>query len=175
MSAQDAWKPVPPLTEEERNKRDYPSVDLAYNLAVQSYDTAHKRWEAADNRVQTLLTFTVTVELALPTLLHSNVPQTRFNSLWFVCAVIAYVFSVGIGTYMRLKRGLILIDPKKLYNKWLGFSEWEFKKDFIYWAGEDYEINNKNINRKITYTVGMLILFLIGDLLLIIWVIRAPA
>jgi hypothetical protein len=159
----------------DQNEIDYPSVSLAYDLAVQSYDTAHKRWEAADNRVQTLLTFTVTVELALPTLLHSNVPQTRFNSLWFICAVVLYTFSTGIGTYARMKQGLILIDPGNLYNELLGYSEWMFKLNFIDWAGKDYKINNQQINKKITYTVTMLILFLIGNLLLVIWVIRALA
>lgn len=159
----------------DQNEIDYPSVGLAYDLAVSSYDTAHKRWEAADNRVQTLLTFTVTVELALPTLLHNNVPQTRFNSIWFILAVIAYAFSAGVGTYARLRQGLILPDPSKLYDKSLANSEWEFKKNFIYWAGEDYHTNNKHIKRKINYTLAMLMLFLIGSLLLIVWVIRALA
>jgi hypothetical protein len=58
MAAQDDWQPVPPLTEDEMNRRDYPSIDLAYAIAVQSYDTAQKRREGADTRLQTLLTFT---------------------------------------------------------------------------------------------------------------------
>jgi len=173
MAILDNWKPISPLTEDEKNKRDYPSVDLAYDLAVQSYDSAHKRWEAADTRLQTLLTFTVTVELALPPLLHTNVPQTRFRSAWFIFAVVVYVLSTGIGVFLRFWKGLILLNPKHIYNKYLGYSEWEFKKNIIFWAGEDYEANHKMINLKVKSTIVMLILFLVGDLLLISWVIDA--
>ena len=157
----------------DQNEIDYPSVDLAYHLAVQSYDIGHKRWESVEGRIQAFLTFVITVELALPVVIHNNVPQTRFSSLWFIFAVVAYVASVIFGLIGRLKWGLEVINPRKLYDEWLEYSQWEFKMNMIYWAGKDFELNRERIYNKVEYGAIMIILFLVGNLLLVAWILNA--
>jgi hypothetical protein len=37
----------------EENQQNYPSAELAYEIAVNSHETAQKRYDAIDARIQT--------------------------------------------------------------------------------------------------------------------------
>jgi hypothetical protein len=48
------------------SEEKYPSVDLAYTLALASYDLIQKRLDIIDTRLQTLIALIATVSLPIP-------------------------------------------------------------------------------------------------------------
>lgn len=56
--------------------------------------------------------------------------------------------ALTLGLFARLYGFVILITPQKLFKHFLHLSEWEFKKDLIYHAGEHYAHNNKLLTRR---------------------------
>ena len=74
------------------------------------------------------------------------------------------------GTVMRVRGELVVVNPAKLYDGWLRYTEWEFQKTALYWAGKHAEQNAKLINEKslaVAWMTGGLVLE-IG--LLVAWV-----
>ena len=160
------------MTEEslslEQLKENYPGVDLAYNLAVSAYDVVSKRLDAVDNRLQTILTLGIAVSLPiLPLASAKNIP---FRSLWFYVAALAFVAAIVTAVIGRVRGRVIALHPATLYEKWLHYSEWEFKKNFIHFAGEHFEANRQLVDRRNTLTVWASILFLAEALAVAVWV-----
>jgi hypothetical protein len=148
-----------------------PSVDLAYPLAVASYDWAQKRFDSVDGRIQTLIAFITTITFGVPLLASSITSQkANFQSRWFIAALIAFIVSLGFGLFGRLKGELTLLSPKHLYEKWLDHSEFEFKKSLIGWAGEHFEKNRAEINSKWFYAKLSGTAFMLESILLLVWV-----
>lgn len=157
----------------ETIEREYPSVDLAYPFAVETYQWAQKRKEAVDNRIQTLSAFAISLVLVVPPLIHSSAPATKFTSAWFILAMILFAIAAVLGTVARFKGELRLIDPRDLYNEWLSFSEWEFKKNMIYFSGLDLEYNYSSLLLKRRLGIAMLISFSVGGLFLVAWLLTS--
>lgn len=152
-------------------EQTYPSVELAYPLAVASYEVAQKRGEALDNKLQTLTAFIATTTLALAVLI---VPRNlSLRSGWFVAAIIVALLAVVIGLYARFSGYLVTLDISALYNDYLGHSEWEFKKDFIYYAGINFDTNTALINKKGHCASIIAALFIIEAVLVLVWVVTA--
>jgi hypothetical protein len=148
-----------------------PSVDLAYPLAVASYDWAQKRFDSVDGRIQTLIAFITTITFGVPLLASSITGQkANFQSKWYIAALLVFVVSIGFGIFGRLKGELTLLSPKHLYEKWLGHSDCEFKKSLIGWAGDHFEKNRSEINSKWFYAKLSSSAFMLECVLLLVWV-----
>lgn len=146
------------------------SVDLAYEVAVASYDTALKQLDNMDARIQTLMAFGTTVSLALPAIFMSR--GVSFTSGWFIAAVITYILAIAAGVYARLTGEITLPNPKVLHKDWLNFSTREFKEKFTYYAGEHFNKHAELIKRKWQLLTLMTLLFLLQGLLLVLWAAR---
>lgn len=149
-------------------EQTYPSVDFAYDIAVNSYSVAADRLDYIDGRIQTLLAFVVTVTAAIPSVAASR--NVTFRSWWFWLAILFVVVNIALGTYARLVGTVMLLHPARLYERWLHFSEWEFKKNMVYFAGKDYEANIRLVERKWQYTIAIIILFSLEAICLVVWV-----
>ena len=62
-----------------------------------------------------------------------------------------------------------------LYDRWLHYSEWEFKKNAIYWAGQHFNANVSRINIMGWILTGMIALFSVEVVLLLVWAIVSLA
>jgi hypothetical protein len=146
------------------------SVDLAYELALTSYDTAFKQLDNMDARIQTLMAFGTTVSLALPAIFMSK--GISFASGWFVAAVLTYILAIAVGIYARLTGDLTLPNPKILHKDWLDFSVQEFKEKFTYYAGEHFDKHTDLSRWKWQLLTLMSLLFLLQGILLVLWAAR---
>jgi hypothetical protein len=66
--------------------KTYPSIDLAYEIAIDSYESLIKRIDGADSRLQTMLTFSLSLLVAVPTL--AKLREISFDSVYFIGGVI---------------------------------------------------------------------------------------
>lgn len=153
---------------------EYPSIDLAFKASEQSYDIAQRRFDAIEGRVQSLLLFATTITLAIPAIIKSSNPGISLNSCWLACAIAVYFIAISLGTYTRLRGSLSLVTPKKLYEKFLGFSEAEFKRRYIYYAGVNFEENTYEINLKGHLLNCVALLFALEGLFWAAWVFSLP-
>src|SRR5215204_2851093 len=114
----------------------YPSVEVAYPIALDSYQVAIRRLDAVDGKLNTLVTFAVSVSLAVPVLAHNK--GLSFNSPYFYAAIAAFIAGVSIATFARLHGYLYLPDPRVLYDSYLDLDAWQFKRHSIDWAGNNW-------------------------------------
>jgi hypothetical protein len=156
---------------EQCSSQSFPAVETAYPLAVSAYDVALKRFDAIDGKLNTLITFAVTVSLAVPVL--ANAKGLSFRSGWLVVAVSAFVFGVGVATFARLNGKLNLLDPKVMYDSYLDLDEWNFKRHTIYWAGENFRHNQSLINRNGNLAAVSASLFALEAVAVGAWVLAA--
>src|ERR1700730_17320362 len=98
-------------------QEEFPSIELAYPIAVESYNRAERRFDAWDGRIQTLIVFAASIGLAVPPLIHSQ--QATFRSAWFISALCLFVLSILIGFAARMYGSIKLLDPNELYEAWL--------------------------------------------------------
>jgi hypothetical protein len=146
----------------------YPSVELAYPFAAGSYESALKRFDAVDGKIQSILSLGVTLSLPIP--LAGNALQLSFLSFWFMAASLAFLGAVGLGIVARMTGRLVLPDPGQMYTHWLHFPTWEFKKNFIYFAGDHFKRNCDLIDRKAWISGIMSALFALEVVCLVFWV-----
>src|SRR5687768_13952072 len=116
------------------------AIDLAYELAVDSYEPIIKRLDAIDVRLQNIMGFAAT-SLALVTSVASA-RNLSFRSVWFWAAVAAFLLMIAIGTIARHYGTVIMIDPASLDDEWLALEPSEFKKSFIEHTGKNWSLNN---------------------------------
>lgn len=152
----------------EQLEKTYPRVDLAYPIAVDSYDVALRRIEGMDGRLQTILTFIVGVSAVIPPVAANR--GIHFRSNWFYAALLVFGFSVAVGTWGRLARKPKVLNPRHALNYWLHKPEWEFKKDFIAFAADDFDYNRKLVDFKWLCTVAVTLLFACQAVCLAVWV-----
>src|SRR5262245_46284805 len=111
------------------NENDYPGVELAYPIALGSYETAINRFDAVDSKLNTLLTVAVTVSLAVP--IWGNAKNLSFRSCWLIAAALCFVGGTVTVTCARLTGTLFLPDPRILYDSYLDLDQWNFKRHMI--------------------------------------------
>lgn len=153
---------------DEKLVQDFPSVGLAYPLAVASYDLIQKRLDVVDGRLQMLLAFVAPATVGV--VVAANGKGVPFASWWFAVAMVSCLLGLGFGIYTRLSDKIVVVDPGVLSQKWLHLSEWQFKRNVIYLSGKHFEVNATVIARKGRYTSLTAIIFLLEALLLGAWV-----
>jgi hypothetical protein len=165
---------VPPKlsdAEVENLKDRYPSVNLAYEIAIDSYDALVKRVDSIDGRLQTLLALFATVTATVPVIGAAR--GLSFHSRWFYGAVCAMVLATLVTAAARLAGHVKLLDPNTLNaDYWLKYSEWEFKSLIIQYAGQAFTANKRLVDRKWFYTILVTITFFAGAACLALWVSR---
>lgn len=148
-------------------QEQYPAVELAYPIALASYETVSKRADALDSRAQTLITFFSTITMAFPAITAGK--GLSFRSPWFLGGMILFAVANAFGLLARLRGRLIVLDPKNIFDHYLTDNDWEFKKNTIFFAGENFQHNNKLILRRAFYLNLSCLFFAVEALALAAW------
>jgi hypothetical protein len=154
-----------PQTDEQR----WPSVKVAYDFVLPSYQLLTSRFEAADTRLTTLLTFMSTLTLAAPIFGKNVNPDIVFATPSFLCGMGCFVLGAVIGVIGRVTGNLVLPDPMVMYEKSLHRSEWEFKKNQIDFAGQNFQANADAIREKGNVALGMTLALLLEVICFTVW------
>src|SRR5688572_21643982 len=94
----------------------YPGVELAYPIAVASYDVALRRLDVMDGRLQTLMAFIVAVSAAVPSIAANR--GIQFRSYWFYAALISFVLAIGDWHCQKSGLRLVLRINSRLHYLW---------------------------------------------------------
>jgi hypothetical protein len=151
-----------------QNEQAQLSIDLAYPLALASYDVVQKRLEVVEKRLQEVLGFALTISLGVVALFANK--GFSFRSPLFIAAMGFGLIGLVVGVIARLYGKLILIKPAVLSEKYLVLPEPEFKRMFVHFAGEHWDKNVQLVNRKGTLTNIAVVCFALEVILLSVWV-----
>lgn len=146
----------------------YPSLDLAYTIAMSSYDMTVKRFDAMDGKLNSLATFAVTVSFAIPVIAANR--GMDFRSIWFYVAAIAFIAGVGAITYARIKGPLKMLDPTVLHDSYIDAQPEEFKRQILYYAGRHFDQNVRVVNRNGNLAAVAAMAFAIEVVAVAVWV-----
>ena len=130
------------------NVSQYPSVGLAYEATKSSYDVMVERFDAANSRIQNILTWAVGITAIIPIFAKGISGNSNFTSPWFISALSTFLALLVVGIVAHRMGGIKLISPEIIYNKYLSHSEEQFKREMIYWSGQHFNTNQQFINKK---------------------------
>ncbi len=150
----------------------FPSMGLAYDIAINSYEVMIKRLDSVDGRLQTMLALFATVTAAIPAIAGNR--GLVFNSPWFYAAISAMALATIITAIARLMGEVNVLDPSKLSDEVLRQSEWEFKNQVILHAGPAFNANYDLVYRKWVLAVVVTFLFFLGAGCMTVWVVKTP-
>lgn len=151
------------------SEEEFPSVELAYPIAINAYEVALKRLDTMDGRLQTIVAFAVSVFGGFVSFASGS--KIPFGACWFVIATLACVIATGLGVYGRLSGDVKMLKPSNLFAEWLSNEKWEFQKDVIYYAGKAFDENMNLVTKKWRISVYVTILFAIEVAGLTVWVL----
>lgn len=149
-------------------EEQFPSIDLAYEIAISSFDSVATRLDTMDGRIQTLMAFALSASLAVPTLGRAR--DLPLTSVWFLCAMLAIGVVIALSIYARLMGTIKILSPEKLWDKWLILPKEEFKKDLISFSITAYKANTTLLEQKWRLSVASMIIFALAVALLVVWV-----
>jgi hypothetical protein len=153
------------------NEAKWPGIEQAYAFVLPSYHWMLTRYEAADSRLQALLTVVATVNLAAPTVLAAVCKDgLRQSPLLLVGALTVGVLAVVVGVVARTTgAGVMLASPEVLWRKWTRLDEWTFKARMLDYSARHFEDNRRAVERKGRLATLMVVLFLFELALLAAW------
>ena len=163
-----------PEDEDEILIKQYPSLPLAYDIAISSYDGAQRAMDAIDGRLQTMITFIATSTTGVVAIASAR--SMTFHSTWFFVAIVLAGISLLLGLIARYFGRLKVLDPKNLYEQnWLADSTAVFQKDLIFYAGEAFEHNTEIIHKKWLSSMIMGFIFVLEAICLVSWLTAAAS
>jgi len=136
--------PAPPPTQEEL----WPAVAAAFEFVGPSYEQTLRRIEARENGIRAMMTIATAITFPALTLLTGpNASKKDFGSPWFIFGISDLALLMLVGVLSSIFETIQVVDPLRLYNEMLTFTEWEFKKNALYLSGLDFAANVKTLNR----------------------------
>jgi hypothetical protein len=150
-------------------KDQFPGVERAYDFVLPSYQLLATRFEAADGRLNNLVTFVSSMVIGLPVFARAVRPEADFASPLFIGAVAVLAIAGVVGLAGRLSGRLTLVNPTVLFRETLQEPEWEFRKNAIFYAGKHFEKNAAIIDRKANAAVATSVLMLVALVIAATW------
>jgi hypothetical protein len=155
-----------------RSEQDqWPAVETAYGFVLPSYQLLAARYEAADGRLTALITVATTITLGTPMFAKAIRPAVTFGVPVFVLAMAFAVTALIVAMAGRARGRIVLPNPGVLYRKSLAETDWTFKKNAIFYAGQHFDANAATVARKHLYETIASTLLTCEAFALIIWLI----
>jgi hypothetical protein len=149
-------------------KDEFPSIEAGFSFVLPSYTWLLSRIEAADNRLNQVITLATTITSAVPALAQTVRPSITFGSGYFVIAVLLFVMGALVATGARLRGAVALPDPGFLYER-LDEGVEDFQVNAIYFAGEHYRQNAALARAKSQAAVVATVCLTVEVVALIFW------
>ena len=158
------------MTDEQK----YPSVDLAYEITLNSYTIAFQRSDTIDAGVDRLITWATSINLALITLVFTKTPASHPMNCWLFVAATLLMMTIGWGYTAKLAGWFHILEPRVLFLEgWLKSSHWTFQKDIIDWGSQHIELNMNLVKKKAKFLGYATFSFLLEMVALGLWVLES--
>lgn len=150
----------------------WPSTDAAFTLITPSYGWSFQRIDAANGRLQALVSVAATVTLGFPVIALSLLEQPQFNHPLFWVGLISFGTLFVVALEAKMNRQVIAIDLGELYDEWLSVPADQFKRDLLYFAADHVKRNTALVDKKHRAELSAGILLLVEVIFWILWTIE---
>ena len=159
------------MTDEFKNldPNELPSLALAYDYVMPSYDEVVVRHNAIQARLATLAIIAAPLTLAIPVLKEVKL-DIDLASLAFVLAFLCGAVVVSLGLCLSNTTKLLRIDPTAL-RAFAKVAPERFQHEMLYWAGENFASNKRALDRLVRILRCLHVLFLSEIVLLSVWLV----
>ena len=152
----------------------HPSVDTAFDFVVPSYQWALERFERNDSRLQQVVTVAASITVGIPILVDriSDVSIAVVGAST-VPLVLAEVVGIGIvifGLLSKQKHTLKLPGLTNIHREHLSLPVYQFKRNYIFWAGEDQCDNLEAIEWKASRVTQLSYWLIVQIVLFLAWI-----
>lgn len=154
---------------ENLDPKKLPSLALAYDYVMPSYDEVVVRHNTIQARFATLAIVAAPLTLAIPVVEKVNLGIDP-ASLAFVLAFLCGAVVVGLGLYLSNTTKLLRIDPTVL-RAFAKIAPEQFQHKMLYWAGESFAVNKRALDRLVRILRYLYVLFLSEVVLLSVWLV----
>ncbi len=142
------------------------SVDLAYELAVKSYDRSLSRILSLDSCLQIFMTYAATITLVFAII----VGNLKGDWAWYIVAFGCFFLVMVVGIRGRLfVGGMSDIDPAVLQDAYIDSSPDKFKRAIVRFSGEHFDKNTELAIRKRGVAKWVALLLLIETFLFVLF------
>ena len=133
---------------EERLKKDFPAIEMVYEIALGSYNLAISRADKMDSKMVSVMTSSAAITFGLA-VAGKNLGMPP-DSWCFIAVTALFAIDALVYSYGRFFAGrgdITVLDPRQLYNEHLFQKPWDFKKDRAFYAGESF---HRTMDRVVT-------------------------
>jgi hypothetical protein len=156
----------------ERKMENKTSLQLAHEIAVQSYGQILSRITANEQGIRTQMGWATTLILGIFVLIvqTSHCGLEAFYHCSFIVSLSAFILATSCILIALNAKTIKLLDPKKHYEGWLDIPSDDFMKYTVKDAGEDFQHNKElNVFKFWAGNVFSTILYAIAIIALILW------
>lgn len=143
------------------------SVALLYDWLPRLYEAAERRYVAADNRIQWVLGFSVTLFVGVGAFLKVSDAAFAMNVPFFL-ALVVLAAQVVFGLISLAAGGIRSFGLNSIVSNGLNMSSHEFRRDALDWADSDIYETTKSINSK-ARSVWILVLGFVFESSTLFW------
>lgn len=129
------------------NEESWPAVKYAYEMVGPLYEMTERRYVAAEARILQLVAFSITIMLAFIAVVGALEGQLTLSAPFFLSSSFL-VIQVIIGLLSTAYGSIATLNLKHIVENTLDYTEWEFKKNVLYWATDDIAANTRLVNLK---------------------------
>jgi hypothetical protein len=150
-------------------ENQWPSVEVAYDFVMPSYQMLISRFESADTRLTSLLTLASSLTLGAPILAKAVRQNISFTSPLFLVGLSLFILGAVLGVVGRVKGRITLPDPMVFHQTALHESTWTFKKNAVYFAGLAFKSNADAVRRKGNMALAVTVALLLEIVCFVAW------
>ena len=153
----------------------YPSLELAYEVSLLTYDWAIRRLQDVERRIDNLLRLGLTGTVAFPIIVVAVTEDSRnfadYATWPGAVTFLLFLAALILGVFARQHGHITLINPKRLYKNHIRKESWNFKRHIIHYAGKHHRTNAELIQTKSTCADMVSVLFGIEIVFGVFWVL----
>ncbi len=147
----------------------FPSIEAGFSFVAPSYTWLIGRIEAADNRLNQVITLASTITSGVPAIARAVHPDIAFASIYFIVAILLFVGGAVWAIKARLQGAVALPDPAFLYEQ-LDEQADVFKANAVFFAGQHYRQNAALALQKSNAAVVSTVSLIAEIVALIFWI-----
>jgi hypothetical protein len=155
--------------EDKTTEEKTTSVDLAYQISIDYFESSIRRFDAIDSKIQTLFTFAIGVFAIAPSIIKSNVNSKLTTTFWIGMGLLVIAGLISI--IARLYGKLNILNPRIIFEKTLDIDTDTFKRSVINTAAKAYDNNSYVIEIKHWLNVFSMVIFGIALIFLVYWLV----
>jgi hypothetical protein len=163
------------MEQAEPDYSTYPSLELAYELALQVGEQLRKKYELIETRANALVTAIIAINASLITLASQHTPRPNFGDALFYVAAYLLFATVLVALFHRFWGTEPCISMSKINLLYAHLERPLYLGRMCRFLAEQHESYMKANDAAANYTKWAFIIALVQVVVLVVWLVRAGA